>query len=185
MKRLNKELFETEQGAVKEFRFLMVLSLHNNDISNVIICIRLNYTVISGQQLQGNWSLLYLQVLQASPYMTMVACYWEHAVCAAASRALNMLKYHGMYVNISMEKGHPTDYYPFCSIAKLFQSQGRTFLWTFVFPCAFTPIKPPVTHIAASCRLLYTLRGERGVNWSVPNPHINMMQPFISAFVVT
>lgn len=66
-----------------------------------------------------------------------VACYWEHAVCTPASGASNLLKYHGMYVNISMEKGHHTDYYPFCSIAKLFQSQGRTFLWAFVFLCAF------------------------------------------------
>lgn len=66
-----------------------------------------------------------------------------------------------------------------------FRAKEGHFFEHLYFSVPSTPIKPPVTHIAACCRLLYTLRGERGVNCSVPNPHINMMQPFISAFVVT
>lgn len=104
-------------------------------------------------------------------------CYWEHIVCTPASGTFNLLKYHRIYVNISMEKGHHTFYYPSFFIARLFQSQGRTVLWAFVFHCAFTSIKTLVTHIAVCCRLLYALRGERGVSCSNPNPHINTMLP--------
>lgn len=105
-----------------------------------------------------------------------VACYSEHVVCTPASGAFNLLKYHRMYVNISMERGHNPFYYPSCFIASHFWSQGRTFLWTFVFHRAFISIKTPITHIAVCCRLLYALREERGASCSNPNPRINMMQ---------
>lgn len=106
-----------------------------------------------------------------------VACYREHVVCTPVSGAFNLLKYHGIYVNISMENGRHTSYYPSFFIARLFWSQGRTFLRAFVFHHAFTSVTTPVTHIAVCCRLLYALRGEREASCSNPNPRINMMQP--------
>lgn len=162
----------------------MVLPLHDSDILNeCLYLIKLYYNRCALRHFKAI-DLCICKYSKQDHIWQWVACYREHAVCTPASRALDLLKYHGMYVNISMERGHHTDYYPCCFIARLFQSQGRTFLWAFVFHCAFTPIKPPVTHIAVCCRLLSTLREERGVSCSDPNPHINTMQPFNSAFVV-